>query len=198
MSTAQVLVGISVILFVVASPPYIIDTLHRKTRPERATWFIWTVLGLVAFISQVKLGATWSVVYTGLDTLGSVTVFFLSIRYGVGGWTLLDKIALIIAAVGVFVSLLAHQPVIALLGVITADVSGSVLTIRKTFLAPNSETTITWLLVGTGALCGLIAVGRWNLGLMLYPAYLTLSNYAVPVTQLASRARPRLAQHKIG
>ena len=189
MSAPEALVGVSVILFIVASPPYVLDTLKGKTKPERATWFIWSVLGLIAFVSQVKLGATWSVVYTGLDTLGSVSVFILSLRYGVGGWTLLDRMALAIAVAGVAVSLIAHQPVIAILGVILADISGTILTVCKTYLAPDSETTVTWLLVGTGALCGLIAVGKFDLGLMLYPAYLTAANYAVPLTQFVGRSR---------
>lgn len=185
---SQLLAALAVVLFLAAAPPYILDTVRGKTKPERATWFIWSVLGIIAFVSQVGLGAQWSLVFAGLDALGSVITFSLSLKFGVGGWTLLDRVALTIAAVGVVISLIAHEPVIALLGVILADVSGTILTIRKTFLAPNTETTISWLLVGTGALSGVLAVGKLDWALILYPAYLMVANYCIPITQITSRA----------
>ncbi len=184
----QSLAMLSVVFFLFAAPPYIIDTLKGKTKPERATWFVFSVLGIIAFISQVKLGAAWSLVFSGFDTFGSLIVFVLSIKHGVGGWTLLDRIALVVAGAGVVVALAAHEPVVALLGDILADIAGTVLTVYKTFQAPDTETTISWLLVGTGALTGVLAVGSFNVALLLYPAYLMLANYAVPITQVAGRA----------
>lgn len=188
----QILAAISVILFLAAAPPYIIDIFKGKTKPERATWFIWSVLGVIAFISQVQLGAAWSLVFSGLDAIGSIITFSLSLKYGVGGWTFLDRLALVIAAIGVIVSVVARQPVIAILGVILADCSGTVLTILKTLKEPNSETTISWLFVGTGAVCGILSVGRLDWALILYPAYLMFASYSIPVTQVAGRAYWRL------
>jgi hypothetical protein len=184
----QTLAVLSVVFFLLASPPYIIDTLKGKTKPERATWFVFSVLGIIAFISQAKLGATWSLVFSGMDTVGSLIVFSLSINYGVGGWTVLDRIALSVAACGVAVALWAHQPLIALVGDLLADISGTVLTIYKTFRAPDSETTISWLLVGTGAFTGVLAVGSFNIALLLYPVYIMFANYSVPVAQAVGRA----------
>lgn len=183
----QVLAAISVVFFLLAAPPYVIDTLQGKTRPERATWFVFAVLGIIAFVSQVELGATWSLVFSGIDTLGSMVVLGLSLKYGVGGWTRLDRVALTIAAGGVAIALFAHQPVIALLGNILADISGTVLTVYKTFRAPNSETTISWALTGTSALMGALSVGSLNIGLLLYPVYIMFANYAVPATQILGR-----------
>jgi hypothetical protein len=183
----QLLVALTVITFLLAAPPYVINTVKGKTKPERATWFIWSILGLIAFVAQAKLGATWSLVFAGVDALGSIITFGLSIRFGVGGWTQLDRIALVIAALGVIISLVEQQPIIALLGVILADASGTILTIRKTFLAPDSETTISWLLVAVGAVCSILSIGRFDLVLMLFPAYLALANLSVVVSQLIGR-----------
>lgn len=178
-----VLSAMSVGAFLLAAPPYIIDTIRGKTKPERATWFIWSVLGTIAFIAQLDLGATWSLLFTGLDTLGCVCAFFLSLRYGIGGWTFLDKIALGVAAFGVAVSLITHAPIVALGGVIAADASGSFLTIRKTYHMPDSETTISWLLVSIGAGCSLLLVRSLKVGLLLYPIYLFMANAGVVVAQ---------------
>ncbi|HVS58750.1 MAG TPA: hypothetical protein VHD60_03355 [Candidatus Saccharimonadales bacterium] len=176
---AEIFAILSGLILVAGAPPYLIDILKHKTKPERATWFIWSVLGTIAFISQLSLHGGWSLLFVGLDGLGSIIVFLLSLKYGVGGWTWLDRIALIIAAAGVVISLVAHSPTLALCGVVLADISGVVLTIRKTFLDPGSETTITWFFVGTSALLGALSVGKVQFDLLLYPVYLTIGNYGV-------------------
>lgn len=142
---------------------------------------------MIAFIAQMQLGATWSLLFTGLDTAGCVLAFMLSLRYGVGGWTRLDKTALVVAGCGVAVSLVVHAPIVALLGVIAADASGSFLTIRKAFLMPDSETTISWLLVSVGALCSILLVRSLDVSLMLYPAYLLVANAGVVAAQASGR-----------
>lgn len=182
---------ISAVLILLAGPPYIINTIRRRTQPERATWFIFSVLGLIALGSQLSLGANWSLVFTALDTLGSIATFGLSLWYGVGGFTKLDRLALAIAAIGVLVAVIAHAPLVALSGVILADVSGTLLTVRKAYQQPETETTISWLLVGTAALFGMLAVGRLQADLLLFPAYLLLANYSVPLAQLTAHLRHR-------
>ena len=72
---------------------------------------------------QVKVGATWSLFFSGLDLLGSMTVLALSLRYGVGGTERRDILALIIAVVGLIISLTVHEPIIAIIGVIVADLA---------------------------------------------------------------------------
>jgi hypothetical protein len=184
---AKIFAIIVALMMLLGAPPYFKDILRGKTKPERATWFIWSLLGIIAFISQLKLHGGWSLVFVGLDALGNLLVFGLSFRFGHGGWTRLDKVALAIALAGVLVSLHYHQPVIALTGVILADFSGAVLTIVKTFKAPETETTITWLLVGTASLLGALSVGKLDWSLLLYPLYLALANYAVIAAQVLGR-----------
>lgn len=178
---------ISAFLVLLAAPPYIIDTLKGKTKPERITWLIFSVLGIIAFISQLTLGASWSLVFSGLDTAASILVFSLSLKYGVGGYTKLDISALVIASVGVIIAVVARQPIISLLGVIVADFSGVTLSLKKAYQDPSSETTISWLLVGTASLFGLFAAGEFKVGILLYPFYLMFANYAIPVAQLLGR-----------
>src|SRR5580700_5851824 len=101
-------------------PAYFTDTLKGKTKPERTTWLIWSVLGVVAFISQFDLHARWSLVVSGMDAIGNIGVFLLSLKYGVGGWKRKDLAALCIAAVGVTIAILAKDPLFALFGVIIA------------------------------------------------------------------------------
>jgi hypothetical protein len=183
--------ALSGLIILAGAPPYLIDILKGKTKPQRTTWFIWSVLGIIAFIAQVQLHGGWSLVYLGLDALGNLALFLLSLKYGVGGWTWVDKAALVIAAIGIVASFAVHQPVVAIFGVVLADMSGAFLTILKTLRAPGTETTITWIFLGSAALFSALAVGKWNAQLLLYPLYLVVADGAVLGAQLIGFRRQK-------
>jgi hypothetical protein len=188
---------LSGIIVLIGAPFYAVDIFKGKTKPERTTWFIWSVLGVIAFLSQHALHARWSLVYSGLDALGSLIVFGLSLKYGVGGWTVLDRIALIVATIGVAVALVAHYPLVAILGIILADCAGAALTIRKTYHNPDSETSITWFGVGTSALFGALSVGRFRPALLLYPLYLAIVSYGVLIAKQLGHMAKRLPLKRV-
>lgn len=180
----------SALMALAAAPPYIISTVRGKVKPERATWFIFSALGMIAFISQVSLGASTSLIFVGLDGLGSLSIFALSIKYGVGGWTKLDRIVLAIAGVGVILSFVSQQALIALFGVVIADLCGVVPTVLKAYKEPDSESQLAWLLFATGALLTVLTIHDLRFDLLLYPLYLAAANYAVPIAMKLGRLKP--------
>lgn len=182
-----VLAAISGILAIVAGPSYLVGIIKGTVRPQRMTWFIFGALGAVAFVAQLEAGASWSLVFSGLDLLGSLCVFGLSLWRGTGGSTKLDWLALAIAAVGMLISIIARQPVVAILGVILADISGMWLTLVKVWRDPDSEIALTWLLFATAGVFGVLTIRHWTWGIVLYPAYLAAVNYSVPLLQVIRR-----------
>lgn len=180
------------VIVLIGAPFYLYDILKGTTKPERTTWFIWSILGIVAFISQFKLGAHWSLVYVGLEAVGNLVVYGLSLKYGVGGWTLKDKLALGLALIGIIISLIMQLPIFALWGVILADFAGAALTIEKAFKEPKSETAITWIFLSLSATFASFAVGKLSFALLLYPVYLAIITIAVPIAQLSGLLRLRL------
>jgi hypothetical protein len=191
---AEVFAILSGLIVLIGAPPYLFDILKGKTKPERATWFIWSVQGCIAFGSQAVLGAHWSLWFVGLNAAGNLAVWLLSLKYGVGGWKRIDIAALIIAAVGLLLSLVTRNALLALWGVVIADFAGVIPTLQKTYHHPESETTITWFALGTSSLLAVGSVGTFKFSLLLYPIYFTFSNYVVLVAQaLGKRAQPHKA-----
>ena len=159
--------------------PYIKDIFLKNTKPERASWLIWTVLGVISFFSQLSKGATDLLWLTGGQTLGVAIVFILSLRFGVGGLAKRDIIALSFAGFSLLVWFLTKEATDALFLVIAIDTSGSILTIIKSYEDPESETLIAWVLSGTSGLFGALAVGKWDFILLSYPLYLFIINYLI-------------------
>ncbi len=169
----------SAILSIIMIIPYIVDIFKKTTKPERASWLIWTVLGLIAFFSQLAKGATDSLWLTAGQTVSVLIVFILSIKYGVGGLNQRDIKALIAAGVGLLLWALTKEALFALFIVIFIDFVGVFLTTTKAYKDPKSETISTWLMSGTSGIFGALAVGSFSFVLLAYPIYIVIANYIV-------------------
>lgn len=174
--SAGYLSGIAILLSFV---PYIKDMFHGKTKPERISWLIWSILGSIAFFSQLAKGASYSLVMTGAQAIGDLFIFILAIKYGLGGFLKRDIIALVGAGVGLFLWYITKEAAIALFIVIFIDAIGAVLTVIKSYENPATETISSWVLTGIGGLLSCIAVGSFDFILLVFPFYILLASLAI-------------------
>lgn len=187
MNLLQVFGYISAFLSIIMVVPYIRDIFLLKTKPERASWFIWTVLGFIAFFSQLAKGAVDSLWLTAGQTLAVLVIAILSIKYGTGGFTKRDIISLFFAGVGLVLWVITHDAAYALILVIVVDSIGSLLTLLKSYEDPESETAMTWILSGTSGIFGALAVGVFNPILLAYPIYIVVANYSIVISLLIGK-----------
>ena len=101
--------------------PYVRDMLRGSTRPHRGTWLIWGVLAIVVCVSQRADGASWSLVMSATQAILTGLVFLLAIRHGEGGMTAGEVSLVAIAGGGVIGWAIASEPVVAVGGVLAAD-----------------------------------------------------------------------------
>ncbi|CAN5196630.1 hypothetical protein BH11PAT4_BH11PAT4_7240 [soil metagenome] len=169
--------------------PYVRDMLRGTTKPERASWFIWAILGSIALSSQYAEGAQWSLVFPTLDTFFGIVIFGFSIKYGMGGFTRRDKASLGVAAFGLLIWYITSEPLVALIIVIAIDAAGSYLTVTKAYEAPESETMFSWVMTALAGIPALLAVGDWSFALAVYPVYIVFANASVPIAIYLGKKR---------
>jgi len=175
----QLLGLLSGFISVICYLPYIRDIVAKKTKPEKASWLIWSVLGSIAFFSQLAKGATDSLWMPGVQTFGVAVIFLLSLKYGVGGLTKRDLVALLLAFFGLILWYFTAEAAFALYLVILIDAAGASLTVIKSYESPGSETMSTWFLSGLSGFIAILAVGSWDIILLSYPVYIWLINWLV-------------------
>lgn len=156
--------------------PYIIDTVKGRARPNRATWSIWSVLGVIAFASYYSAGARDSIYAPAGYMLGQIAVAALSVRYGKGGFSALDLACLCGAGAALALWAVSRSPMLALGMVMAADAFGAVPTIRKAYRDPASESFSGWLLLCAGNALNLFAISEWSLDMAAYPVYFFIIN----------------------
>lgn len=169
------------ILMIISIIPYFRSILKGDTKPHRMTFFIWTILILIAFFSQLAKGASWSLLLTAGDGIAVLATFILSVKFGVGGLEWRDIISLVGVVVSLILWYLTKEPATALFLIILIDLIGLNLTIIKTWKNPETENWVAWAICALGGFFGVLAVGSYNFILLSYPVYICLANLSLTI-----------------
>jgi hypothetical protein len=170
--------------------PYIGAMVQGKTRPNRATWWIWTVVGAMLCASYDASGARHAVWVPVSYVIGPLATALLSLKYGAGGWNRFDRTCLGASLLSLVVWWLARSPLLALTANIGIDLLGALPTLRTSYHDPEAESLLSWTVFLLADTLNLCAMGSWSLAASLYPVYLFILA-AVLVTLLL---RPRITR----
>lgn len=159
---------------------YIISILRHKSKPNRATWWIWAFMGLVLALSYKYSGATDTVWVPYVEFIGPLSIAILSIKYGEGGLNdRTDLFCLFGAIVSIILWIVFDSPVIALVTNLAIDSFAIVPTIKKSYLRPEGEDFWAWFGTGLADSLNMFAVDRFTFAILLYPIYMLLSDLII-------------------
>jgi len=123
--------------------PYLMSIVRRKTLPNPATWWIWSIMGGILFASYYLEGNREAVWVPLSYFIGPTVTGILSIKYGRNEFGTFEKYCL----GGAALSLVLWQvsgPVVALTMLIMIDLIAIAPTLRKTYFKPDSEDPLAW------------------------------------------------------
>jgi hypothetical protein len=170
---------LALVLNLIGYIPYIRDILRGIVKPHRITWGIWTILTAIAAANQVINKGGYSSLFFVSTVFLVATTFALSIKYGMGGASRLDRTCLVLALGLLLYWLTVRDTRISTLLAVIIDGVGAVPVAVKTYYHPHTETYIQWVLAGVAGLLSLVAVSRPDWALVIYPAYVFLMNGAI-------------------
>jgi hypothetical protein len=129
------------------------------------------------------------VTLVGVQTVTMTVILLLSVRFGMGGASLIDLSLIGFAALGIFGWAISSEPVVATLFVVVADLIGGLMMLPRTWRNPWSETPPMDVLASASGVCGAVAVGELDASLLLYPSYFAFGNGAIAAVILHRRRR---------
>ncbi len=159
--------------------PYWWAIWQQKTRPNRATWWIWTIVGVLIAFSYRAAGAESTIWVPISYVIGPFGTALLSIKFGEGGWTQLDRTCLLGVGIGLILWGVARSPYLTLGMNIGIDFLGALPTIRKSLRDPYSEDLFSWLLFALSSIVNLLAIDRWELSIAIHPIYILLISSSI-------------------
>lgn len=184
--TYQILGQIAGIFALVAYGIYAATTISfgKKTKPNRATWWILTLVGAIVAESYYSSGAEASMWIALSYVIGPLLIAVISLHknYGVGGWeNSFDRRCLKIAFFGALVSIILRKifPAYAdtsLLINIAIDFVGILPTVIKSYKEPEHEDRIAWGFTFLATPFALLSVEETTFFILVYPVYLFIMN----------------------
>jgi hypothetical protein len=161
------------IVGLVGYAPYIRDIVIGKTRPERISWLIWAIEYSVLFWAQFAAGARSSLWLIGLQLIGIACICCLSVRAGSGSFSRYTVALLASICASLVVWYFTANATLAIIILILVEASGIVLTARKAYAEPGSETIGMWLCLCIAGMLSVISIG-YNASYILYVYPLSL------------------------
>jgi uncharacterized protein with PQ loop repeat len=159
------------ILSILGYIPYIISIIKGKTQPNKATWFIWTLVGGLLAFSYLAEGDQNTIWLPLGYFLGPLITAILSVRYGYAVWTKLDIVCIIAALISIIPWILSKDATMTLLINVIIDASGALPTLVKTYREPETEDFTAWVIFFIANTIQLFAISEWGFA-AIYPIYL--------------------------
>jgi hypothetical protein len=159
--------------------PYIVSTIQGKSKPHRVTWWILSGVGFLLTANQFFAGGGSTIWLTLFAAIGQFILAILSIRFGEGKWSHLDRISIAGALLSIIIWQKFNSPLLALCLSITTDFLGCLPTIHKARRAPETENFTSWTLYFIASSLNLLAIESWTLAQVILPGYMFLANGAI-------------------
>jgi hypothetical protein len=178
---------------------YIRDTLKGVTAPNRVTWSLWAVEGILAFVIEIQghVGpASLMTLMLGLVPLAVVGASFANAHavWKIGPF---DVARGSISVAGLAFWAFVNEPTIALVAFVVADQMAGLPTIRKSWLAPGTESSGIFFLGTINCAITLLTLRHLTTAGVLFPGCVLIGDLIMAVL-ISTRIGPRRREKRFG
>ena len=157
---------------------YLFETIVGRAQPNRITWLLWGLFPMVIFAAQRAQnveGLSWASFVAGFTPLLIVLASFFNKK---AYWKSAPRDYGLMAAaiIGLILWALTHNPNLALLFSLLADMLASVPTLIKSYQHPRSESWIAYAISTFGFGMSLLSVQTYNFENTTFVAYVFILN----------------------
>jgi hypothetical protein len=178
---------------------YIRDTVRGDTAPNRVTWSLWGVEGVLAFCVEVQEHVGLAALMTLMLGLVPCSVVVASFRNPKGVWKLdaFDAVCGAVSVGGLVFWAFINEPTVALVSFVVADQVAALPTIRKSWLAPSTESPKLFFLGSTNCAITLLTLSQLTTAGAIFPGCILVTDLFVGLL-IVSNVGPRLRGEPYG
>lgn len=153
---------------------YLVDTIKGKTKPNKVSWFMWSLAPLIAFTAEIKEGVGLASLMTFSVGFGPLLIFISSFINKKSNWKIqkLDLLCGLLSVVGLILWQITKIGNIAILFSLISDGAASVPTIIKAYHYPETENANVFILSAINAILTLLTIRIWNFAHVAFPLYI--------------------------
>ena len=157
---------------------YAFDIMRGKTKPNRITWTLWTLIPLIIFFAQIAEGVGVASIFTLSYAVGPFIVVATSFANKHSYWklTLFDYVCGAISLLAIILWVITGDGIVDIVFSIIADFAASIPTLRKGLRAPKTESIIVYIVGIISAVITLLTLHSYDLAKALFALYILVNN----------------------
>lgn len=167
---------VGVIINLIGSFSYVIDTLQGKIKPNRVSWGLWAFASFVAFAAEIQQGVGIQSLMTFMVGFSPLLIFLASFVNKKAYWKLtkIDIFCAILSVAGLVLWIVTKTGNIAILFSIFADLTAGIPTLLKAYKYPETENYLEFLSSTVSAILTIFTLKIFTFSYVAYPFYIFL------------------------
>ena len=135
------LLVLGVLVNLASSSTYIASTWKGKTKPNRVTFLLWSIVPIIATVAALSEGVGWAVVPVVMVGLLPFTIFLVSFANKNAYWKLtgFDYACGSFSLLALLLWAITNDPILAIVFAIVADLVAGIPTVIKAYRFPETE-----------------------------------------------------------
>jgi hypothetical protein len=172
---------------------YIRDTLRGATSPNRVTWSLWGVEGVLAFFVEIQQHVGLASLMTLMLGLVPCAVVVASFRNRNAVWKLgaFDAVCGAVSVAGLVFWAFINEPTVALVSFVVADQMAALPTVRKSWLAPSTESPRLFFMGSANCAITVLTLTKVTTAGVLFPGCILITDLIMGLL-IVSNVGPRL------
>jgi hypothetical protein len=165
----------------VGSSAYALSTVRGRTRPNRVSWFVWSLAAFVAFSAQLSQHVGLRSLMTFMVGFGPLMIFLASFVNKESYWKI-TRFDLLCGGLSLFALVLWRITGVGNVAIalsIGADLLATLPTLKKSFENPSTEHSIPFLTGFISAAITLLTSNSWSFARVAFPLYILLNSALV-------------------
>jgi hypothetical protein len=175
--------------------PYTISIFRGTVKPNRISWFIWSVIGFTFWLITPDTADQVTKMLTVIFWINPTLIFMLTLFKGeyIKPDTL-EKFSLLVGLSAIVVWLIFKNSsgVLPTVIAIAADFCALLPTLRFVIMAPNEEAPLTWICFFLGSFIAVFGIEHYTLESLLLPVYMTIGSSLVVFPLVHYRIRMKI------
>ena len=178
---------------------YIRDTLRGATSPNRVTWSLWGVEGVLAFFVEIQQHVGLASLMTLMLGLVPCAVVVASFRNRNAVWKLgaFDAVCGAVSVAGLVFWAFINEPTVALVSFVAADQMAALPTVRKSWLAPSTESPRLFFMGSANCAITVLTLTKVTTAGVLFPGCILITDLIMGLL-IVSNVGPRLRGEPYG
>lgn len=171
---------------------YIRDTLRGETAPNRVTWSLWGLEGVLTFGVEVQQHVGLAAIMTLMLGLVPIAVVAASFRDPLAVWRIgrFDVVCGACSVVGLVLWALVREPTVALVVFVIADQTAGLPTFRKSWLAPATESPRAFAMGCVNCVITILTLRHLSTAGVLFPGCIAVADFFLTII-IVGRLGPR-------